>query len=58
MELIVRDDRELRRIERAIAELEARPMAERHRMQSLLQALRNERAELTRGYAGMGLRLA
>jgi hypothetical protein len=48
MELIVRSDRELRRVERAIAELEARPAADRLRVQVLLQALMNERAELTR----------
>jgi hypothetical protein len=38
-ELIVRDDRELRRLKLAIAALEARPGADRLRMQALLQAL-------------------
>jgi len=38
-ELIVRDDRELRRLKQTIAALEARPGADRRRMQALLQAL-------------------
>jgi hypothetical protein len=46
--LIVRDDGELRRIERAIAEFEGRPPAERLRKSCLLQALHHERAELLR----------
>lgn len=50
--LIVRDDGELRRIERVIAEFEGRPPAERLRKSCLLQALRRERAELLRCSAG------
>jgi len=46
--LIVKDDGELRRIERAIAEFEARQPAERLRRTSLLEALRRQRAELLR----------
>ncbi len=41
--LIVRDNPQLRRIERAIAEFEARPAAERMRKQTLLAALHEER---------------
>jgi hypothetical protein len=47
-ELIVNDDGELRRIERALAELEARPAAERLRKVFLLRALRRQKAELLR----------
>jgi hypothetical protein len=46
--LIVRDDGELRRIDRAIAEFEGRPAAERLRKSCLLQALHQGRAELLR----------
>jgi len=46
--LIVKDDGDLRRIERAIAELEARPAAERLRKTCLLQALHEQRVELRR----------
>jgi hypothetical protein len=46
MELVVRDDGQLRRIERAIAELERRPRAEQLRKQLLLRALETQRAEL------------
>lgn len=46
-ELIVRENPQLRRIERAIADLEARPAAERLRKQTLLTALYAERAEIT-----------
>jgi len=45
-ELIVRDDRELRRIETAIAAFQARPACDQMRMQSLLSALEAERAAL------------
>jgi hypothetical protein len=44
--LIVREDPALRRIERAISELEARPPAEQLRKRSLLAALYLERAEI------------
>jgi hypothetical protein len=44
--LIVRGDPALRRIERAIAEFEARPPAEQMRKRSLLMALETERAEI------------
>jgi len=47
-ELIVKDDGELRRIERAIAEFEARQPAERLRRTALLDALRRQRADLLR----------
>jgi hypothetical protein len=57
MELIVRSDRELRRIERAIAEIESRPAAERLRKAVLLQALITERAELTRSHGSARPRL-
>lgn len=46
--LIATDDGQLARIERAIAEFEARPAAERMRKVFLLAALRRERAELQR----------
>jgi hypothetical protein len=46
--LIVNDDGEIRRIERAIAEFEARSPMERLRMSCLLQALYAEREELLR----------
>ncbi len=46
--LIARDDQQLRRLESAIAALEARPPAERNRAYLLLQALESERAELLR----------
>ncbi len=46
--LIVRDDGDLRRIERAIAEFEGRPPSERLRKSCLLQALHQERQELLR----------
>ena len=44
--LIVRENPQLRRIERAIAELEARPATEQMRRQSLLTALYCEREEI------------
>lgn len=46
MELVVRIDPQLRRLERSIAELEAQPPNERARKAWLLSALHNERAEL------------
>jgi hypothetical protein len=46
--LIVRENPQLRRIERAIAEFEARPAAEKMRKQILLSALHTERAEIVR----------
>ena len=46
-ELIVRENPQLRRLERTIAELEARPAAERLRKQTLLMALYSERDEIT-----------
>ncbi len=55
--LIARDDGQLRRLESAIAALEARPPAERRRTHLLLQALENERAELLR-YSPHSLRKA
>ena len=45
-ELIMRDDRELRRIECTIAAIEARPPCDQMRMQSLLMALHAERTIL------------
>jgi hypothetical protein len=45
-ELIVRENPQLRRIERAIAEFQARPAAEQMRKQGLLTALYTERAEI------------
>jgi hypothetical protein len=47
-ELIVRDDRELRRLNHAIAAFDARPCADRLRMQHLLSALLAERDEIER----------
>jgi hypothetical protein len=47
-ELIVRDDGQLRRIDGAIAAIEARSGGERIRMGSLLTALLSEREELLR----------
>jgi hypothetical protein len=44
--LIVRENPQLRRIERAIAALEAGPAMERMRKQTLLAALYTERAEI------------
>jgi len=46
MELVVRTDPQLRRLERSIAELEARPPQEKARKSWLLAALQNEREEL------------
>ncbi len=46
MELVVRIDPQLRRLERSIAEFEAQPPRERARKSWLLVALQNERAEL------------
>ncbi|HUK00534.1 MAG TPA: hypothetical protein VLV85_19935 [Stellaceae bacterium] len=46
--LIVKDDGELRRVQRTIAEFEARPPMERLRKSCLLQALYAEREELLR----------
>ncbi len=43
MDLIVRDNRELRRLDRAIAAFEDRPCADRLRMHHLLAALHAER---------------
>jgi hypothetical protein len=45
-ELIVSDDGQLGRVERAIAALQARPRADRLRLTSLLRALETERAAL------------
>ncbi len=45
-ELIVRDDRELRRVEFAIAAIECRSVCDQMRMQSLLTALHVEREQL------------
>jgi len=42
-ELILRSDRELRRLDQAIAAFETRPCADRLRMQHLLSALLAER---------------
>jgi len=47
-ELIVRDDGQLRRIDGAIAAIEARSSTERVRMGSLLTALMSEREEILR----------
>jgi hypothetical protein len=47
-ELILRDDRELRRIETAIAAMERAPASERLRRHCLLAALEAERDELLR----------
>jgi hypothetical protein len=45
-ELIVRDDRELRRLNQAIAAFDDRPCADRLRLQHLLSALVAQRDEL------------
>ena len=47
-ELVVKDDGQLGRIERAIAALEGRPVCDQMRMQGLLQALYAEQHELRR----------
>lgn len=47
-ELILRDDRELRRLESAIAVMEQAPASERLRRHCLLAALEAERDELLR----------
>jgi hypothetical protein len=47
-ELIVRYDRELRRLNQAIAAFDARPCADRVRMRHLLSALMAERDEIER----------
>ncbi|HKW53762.1 MAG TPA: hypothetical protein VJO12_08730 [Stellaceae bacterium] len=49
--LIVRENPQLRRLERAIAELEAQPPAERLRKKTLLVALQAERAAILDSYA-------
>ncbi len=63
-ELIVKDDRELRRVESAIASIQGRPVCDQMRMQSLLTALQAERSLLQctrrrpvgyRGSAAVGL---
>jgi hypothetical protein len=63
-ELIVKDDRELRRVESAIASIQGRPVCDQMRMQSLLVALQAERSLLQctrqrpvrhRGSAAVGL---
>ena len=46
--LVVRDDGQLRRIDNAIAEIEARRPGERNRMTGLLAALEAEKQELLR----------
>lgn len=46
--LIVADDGQLDRIERALAELESQPLAAQLRKAALLRALRQEKAELLR----------
>lgn len=46
-ELIVRDDRELRRLNQAIATFGARSDADRRRMRHLLSALITSRDEIT-----------
>ncbi len=46
--LIAHDDGQLRRLDSAIAALQARPPAERSRASHLLRALESERAELLR----------
>ena len=48
--LIVRENPQLRRIERAIAELEAQPHAEQLRKKTLLVALQTERAAILASY--------
>jgi hypothetical protein len=47
-ELVVKDDGQLGRIERAIAAFERRPACDQMRMQGLLQALYAEQHELRR----------
>lgn len=47
-ELVVKDDGQLGRVERAIAALEGRTLGDRMRMQGLLQALYAEQHELRR----------
>ena len=56
-ELIVHDDRELRRLEKAIATIHQNPVAARTSQYALLQALEAERAELLR-ILGRGRRVA
>ena len=48
--LIVRENTQLRRVERAIAELEAQPQAEQLRKRTLLLALQAERAAILASY--------
>jgi len=58
-ELIVKDDRELRRVESAIASIQGRPVCDQMRMQSLLTALQAERSLLHArggGRSGTGAR--
>jgi hypothetical protein len=53
MEIIVNaDTREFRRVECAIAEIEALPASERIKKHLLLQALQGERARLARSLCG------
>jgi len=64
-ELIVKDDRDLRRVESAIASIQGRPVCDQMRVQSLLMALHAERSLLQgtrrqrpvrhRGSAAVGL---
>jgi hypothetical protein len=49
--LIVRENPQLRRIERAIAEFEARPAPEKMRKKMLLTALHLERAEIVSAHS-------
>jgi hypothetical protein len=49
--LIVKDDGDLHRLERAIAEFKSRPPAEQLRKHFLLDALRRERTSLRRSVA-------
>jgi hypothetical protein len=44
-ELIVKDDRELRRVENAIASFQSRPVCDQMRMQSLLMALPDQASQ-------------
>ncbi len=46
--LIARDDGQLRRVERGIAQFKGRPAAEQRKMACLLAALHSERAALLR----------
>ena len=48
--LIVRENPQLRRVERAIAELEAQPYVEQLRKRTLLTALQAERAAILASY--------